>query len=445
MSGQAAYLDHEDHDDKDNKKEVTPLDEEDVSLMKIYGSGPYDAPIKALEEAVQTKQKLIQELLGVHENDLGRVPPSQWNIHRDLELEAKPFLAVAEVKQIFKKKEIDAKGESVEQNHYVVSLKEFGKYVVNLAEEVSAKDIEEGTRVAVEAPHKLGSTVEIKLVLPPRVDPTVQSMMLAERPNVTYGDIGGCSEQLKQIKEMLELPMLHPERFTQLGIAPPKGVMFYGPPGTGKTLTAKAVARSTEAAFFCIIASMLAQRYVGEGAQIVRNVFERAKQFSAAIIFFDEMDAIGGTRAEAADGADTEVQRTMLEIVNQMDGFDQRESVKCIMATNRPDTLDPALTRPGRVDRKIEFGLPTIKGRAQILRIHCKNLSVERDIRYDLVARMCPSSTGAELRSVCTEAGMFAIKARRKVITEKDVLDAVNKVIKGYKKFSATSMYLMHN
>lgn len=167
-----------------------------------------------------------------------------------------------------------------------------------------------------------------------------------------------------------------------------------------------------------------------------------AKQKRACIVFLDEIDAIGGTRM---DDEDTEVQRTMLEIVNQLDGFDSRGNVKVIMATNRPDTLDPALTRPGRLDRKVEFGLPDLEGRTQIFKIHAKTMSMDQDIRYELLARLCPNTTGADLRSVCTEAGMFAIRARRKTVTEKDLKDAIDKVIKGYSKFSATSKYMVYN
>jgi len=165
----------------------------------------------------------------------------------------------------------------------------------------------------------------------------------------------------------------------------------------------------------------------------------------ACIIFFDEVDAIGGRRFDDGAGGENEVQRTMLEILNQLDGFDPRGNIKVLMATNRPDTLDPALMRPGRLDRKVEFGLPDLAGRAHIFKIHARSMSVERDIRFELLARLCPNSTGAEIRSVCTEAGMFAIRARRKVATEKDFLEAINKVIKSYAKFSSTPRYMTYN
>ena len=178
---------------------------------------------------------------------------------------------------------------------------------------------------------------------------------------------------------------------------------------------------------------------------MVRELFQMARSKKACLIFFDEVDAIGGARHDDGAGGDNEVQRTMLEIVNQLDGFDARGNVKVLMATNRPDTLDPALLRPGRLDRKVEFGLPDLESRTQIFQIHTRAMACERDIRFELLARLCPNSTGADIRSVCTEAGMFAIRARRKTVTEKDFLDAVGKVIKGYQKFSATPKYMVYN
>ena len=178
---------------------------------------------------------------------------------------------------------------------------------------------------------------------------------------------------------------------------------------------------------------------------MVRELFEMARSKKACIIFFDEIDAIGGARFDDGAGGDNEVQRTMLELINQLDGFDARGNIKVLMATNRPDILDPALMRPGRLDRKVEFGLPDLEGRANIFKIHARQMSVEKDIRYELLARLCPNSTGADIRSVCTEAGMFAIRARRKMATEKDFLEAVNKVIKAYAKFSSTPRYMTYN
>ncbi len=310
---------------------------------------------------------------------------------------------------------------------------------------------------------------QIHIPLPPKIDPSVTMMQVEEKPDVTYSDVGGCKDQIDKLREVVETPLLHPEKFANLGIEPPKGVLMFGPPGTGKTLCARAVANRTDACFIRVIGSELVQKYVGEGARMVRELFEMARSKKACIIFFDEVDAIGGARFDDGAGGDNEVQRTMLELINQLDGFDARGNIKVLMATNRPDTLDPALMRPGRLDRKVEFGLPDlevikkrsvitfqlqflisflyffIKGRAHIFKIHAKSMSVDKDIRYELLARLCPNSTGAEIRSVCTEAGMFAIRARRKLATEKDFLEAINKVIKAYAKFSSTPKYITYN
>ena len=314
------------------------------------------------------------------------------------------------------------------------------QFVVALGDKVSPTDIEEGMRVGCAR-----EKYKIMLPLPPKVDPTVTMMTVEDKPDVTYDDVGGAGDSLEKLREVVEMPLLHPERFVALGIDPPKGVLLYGPPGTGKTLSARAVANRTDACFIRVIGSELIQKYTGEGARMVRELFQLARSKKACIIFFDEVDAIGGARGESSDGADGEVQRTMLEIVNQLDGFDARGNVKVLMATNRPDTLDPALTRPGRLDRKVEYTLPELAGRTHIFKIHSRSMAVEKGIRWELLARLCPSTTGAELRSVCTEAGMFAIRARRKTANEKDFLDAVSKVVKGFKKFSATPKYMAYN
>ena len=346
-------------------------------------------------------------------------------------LKQDPPLQVARCNKIIDKGSAEAK--------YMINIKQMAKYVVGLGEKLAPSDIEEGMRVGVER----GGKIRIKMPLPPKIDPTVTMMQVEEKPDITYNDVGGVKEQVEKLREVVEMSLLHPERFVTLGIDPPKGVLLYGPPGTGKTLVARAVANRTDACFIRVIGSELVQRYVGEGARLVRELFQMARSKKACIIFIDEVDAIGGARNEASN--DTEVQRTMLEILYQLDGFDSRGNVKVLMATNRPDTLDPALMRPGRIDRKIEFSLPDLEGRVHIFKIHAKTMSMDKHIRYELLARLCPNSTGADIRSVCTEAGMFAIRARRKSISEKDMIDAIEKVIKGYSKFSATSKYMVYN
>jgi 26S proteasome regulatory subunit T1 len=422
----------------EKEKDHKALDAGDIALLKSYGLGPYSKAIKAVHDDITKITKNINELCGIKESDTGLSLPSQWDLVADKQMlgEEQPLLVARCTKIIQGGKDETGKDEL----KYLINAKQHGKYVVDLGEKVSPTDIEEGMRIGVDR-----KKFQIQIPLPPKIDPSVSLMQIQEKPDVTYKDVGGCLQQIEQMREVVELPMLHPERFIKLGIDPPKGVLLYGPPGTGKTLLARAVANRTDATFIRVIGSELVQKYVGEGARMVRELFEMARSKKACIIFFDEIDAIGGTRFDDGAGGDNEVQRTMLELINQLDGFDPRGNIKVVMATNRPDTLDPALTRPGRLDRKIEVDLPDLEGRAQIFKIHTKSMSVERDIRFELLARLCPNSTGADLRSVCTEAGMFSVRQRRKTVTEKDFLDSINKVIKGYAKFSATPKYMVYN
>lgn len=425
---------HVEDEDKE-EKEIVPLDSEDIALLQTYGAGPYQQGIKATEDQIKQVQKRITDKIGVKESDTGLAQPSLWDLPSD-----KQRLSEQHPLQVARCTKIMQDEQDPDKNKYVINVKQIAKFVVALGEEVSPTDIEEGMRVGVDR-----QKYSIMLPLPPKIDPSVTMMTVEEKPDVTYADVGGCKEQIEKLREVVELPLLSPERFVNLGIDPPKGILLYGPPGTGKTLCARAVANRTDATFIRVIGSELVQKYVGEGARMVRELFEMARTKKACIIFFDEVDAIGGARFDDGAGGDNEVQRTMLELITQLDGFDARGNIKVVFATNRPNTLDPALLRPGRIDRKVEFSLPENDGRANILRIHAKSMSVERDIRWELIARLCPNSTGAELRSVCTEAGMFAIRARRKMASEKDFLDSVTKVIRGNKQFSSTGEYMLFN
>jgi len=430
------YLGADQRKVKEEKKEDKPiqaLDEGDIAVLKTYGAGSYSRSIKKVEDDIKEISKRVNELTGIKESDTGLAAPALWDLAADKQtLHSEQPLQVARCTKIINADSDDPK--------YIINVKQFAKFVVDLGDQVAPTDIEEGMRVGVDR-----NKYQIHIPLPPKIDPTVTMMQVEEKPDVTYHDVGGCKEQIDKLREVVEYPLLHPERFVNLGIDPPKGVLLYGPPGTGKTLCARAVANRTDACFIRVIGSELVQKYVGEGARMVRELFEMARGKKACIIFFDEIDAVGGARFDDGAGGDNEVQRTMLELINQLDGFDPRGNIKVLMATNRPDTLDPALTRPGRLDRKIEFNLPELEGRQLIFEIHARSMTVERGIRYELLARLCPNSTGAEIRSVCTEAGMYAIRERRKVATEKDFLNAIQKVIKAYAKFSATPKYMTYN
>ncbi|KAI2501141.1 proteasome-activating ATPase [Fragilaria crotonensis] len=447
-AGECQTTNKNDYDGEEKEDAPPPLDEGDIALLKSYGLGPYTKAIKTLEEEIKTHQQTVKDLIGIKESDTGLSQPSQWDLVGDKQMMSEEApLQVARCTKIIAGDAPEEGGAGANagatavSSKYVINVKQIAKFVVGLGEKVAPTDIEEGMRVGVDR-----SKYSIQIPLPPKIDPTVSLMTVEDKPDVTYDDVGGAKDAMEKLREVLETPLLHPERFVTLGIDPPKGVLLYGPPGTGKTLSARAVANRTDACFIRVIGSELVQKYVGEGARMVRELFTMARSKRACIVFFDEIDAIGGARTAADEnGSDNEVQRTMLQIVTELDGFDARGNIKVLMATNRPDTLDPALLRPGRLDRKVEFGLPDLEGRGHILKIHSKRMNCDRDIRFELIGRLCPNTTGAELRSVCTEAGMFAIRARRKSVSEKDFLDSVNKVVKGYKKFSSTPKYMVYN
>ena len=310
------------------------------------------------------------------------------------------------------------------KNKVLVKVNNEGKYVVELDPSVPVSDVTPTTRVALRS-----DRYTLHKILPNKVDPLVSLMKVEKVPDSTYDMIGGLDRQIREIKEVIELPIKHPELFESLGIAQPKGVLLYGPPGTGKTMLAKAVAHHTDAAFISVVGSEFVQKYLGEGPRMVRDVFRLAREHSPSIVFIDEIDAIATKRFDAQTGADREVQRILIELLNQMDGFDQTTNVKVIMATNRADTLDPALLRPGRLDRKIEFPTPDRRAKRLIFQtITSKmNLSDEVDLE-DYVSRPDKIS-GADIQSICQEAGMQAVRRNRYVIIPKDFEHAYKKVV----------------
>jgi|TARA_B100000003_G_scaffold201099_1_gene208770 proteasome regulatory subunit len=265
-------------------------------------------------------------------------------------------------------------------------------------------------------------------ILPQSKDPSVQAMEIEEKPVIEYSDIGGLETQIKEIREIVELPLLKPEVFEKIGIDPPKGVLLYGPPGTGKTLLAKAVAKVTNATFIRLIGSELVQKFIGEGARLVREVFEYAEERSPSILFIDELDAIGSKRLELATSGDREVQRTLMQLLASLDGFEPRGEVRVIAATNRPDILDPALLRPGRFDRLIEISEPNEEGRKEIFNIHMKNMNVDESVNLDYLVQQSNGLSGAEIKSLCIEAGMFAIRNEHEVVTDQDFVYAIDKL-----------------
>ena len=311
----------------------------------------------------------------------------------------------------------------------LVKMNPDGKYYCEIdVKNVPINQLKAGTRVALKSDSYL-----MYKILPSKVDPLVSLMMVEKVPDSTYDMIGGLENQIREIKEVIELPIRHPELFESLGIAQPKGVLLYGPPGTGKTLLARAVAHHTDCRFIRVSGSELVQKYIGEGSRMVRELFIMAREHAPSIIFIDEVDSIGSARSDGGSGGgggDSEVQRTMLELLNQLDGFESTKAIKVIMATNRIDILDPALLRPGRIDRKIEFPAPNTVARLDILKIHSKRMNLTRGLDLTKIAEKLNGASGAEVKGVCSEAGMFALRERRVHVTQEDFEMAVAKVLK---------------
>jgi len=279
------------------------------------------------------------------------------------------------------------------KNKVLVKVHPEGKYVVDIDSNIDINKLTPSTRVALHH-----DSYKLHKILANKVDPLVSLMMVEKVPDSTYEMVGGLDKQIKEIKEVIELPVKHPELFDSLGIAQPKGVLLYGPPGTGKTLLARAVAHHTDCRFIRVSGSELVQKYIGEGSRMVRELFVMAREHAPSIIFMDEIDSIGSTRSEKGGGGDSEVQRTMLELLNQLDGFEPTQNIKVIMATNRIDILDSALLRPGRIDRKIEFPPPNEAARADILKIHSRKMNLTRGIDLKKIASQMSGASGDEVK-----------------------------------------------
>lgn len=313
----------------------------------------------------------------------------------------------------------------IDKKKVLVKVHPEGKFVVDIDKAIKIEDVTPNCRVALRS-----DSYVLHKILPNKVDPLVSLMMVEKVPDSTYEMVGGLDKQIKEIKEVIELPVKHPELFEALGIAQPKGVLLYGPPGTGKTLLARAVAHHTDCTFIRVSGSELVQKFIGEGSRMVRELFLMAREHAPSIIFMDEIDSIGSSRLEGGSGGgDSEVQRTMLELLNQLDGFEAHQNIKVVMATNRIDILDSALLRPGRIDRKIEFPPPNEEARLDILKIHSRKMNLTRGINLRKIAEQMPGASGAEVKGVCTESGMYALRERRVHVTQEDFEMAVAKIM----------------
>ena len=283
-------------------------------------------------------------------------------------------------------------------------------------------DLEAGDRVAI------NDSFAVQTVLEPETDARAQAMQVDDSPDVEYEDIGGLEEQIREVVETIEQPLVNAEQFREVGIDPPSGVLLHGPPGTGKTMLAKAVANETDATFIKMAGSELVQKFIGEGARLVRDLFELASEHEPAVIFIDEIDAIAARRTESKTSGDAEVQRTMMQLLSEMDGFEDRGEIRIIAATNRFDMLDRAILRPGRFDRLIEVPMPDWDGRRRILEIHTTEMNLDDNVELATFAGETEGFSGAELASLATEAGMFAIRDERTEVQMSDFRDALQKV-----------------
>lgn len=327
--------------------------------------------------------------------------------------------------------------EMIDDDHAIVSSTTGPEYYVSIMSFVDKDLLEPGASVLLH--HK---NVSIVGVLADDTDPSVSVMKLDKAPTESYADIGGLEQQIQEVRESVELPLLHPELYEEMGIKPPKGVILYGAPGTGKTLLAKAVANQTSATFLRIVGSELIQKYLGDGPRLVRQLFQVAAENAPSIVFIDEIDAIGTKRYDSTSGGEREVQRTMLELLNQLDGFDDRGDVKVIMATNKIESLDPALIRPGRIDRKILFENPDQNTKRKIFTLHTSKMSLNEDVDLEEFISQKDDLSGADIKAICSEAGLMALRERRMRVQMADFRSARERVLRTKQEGEPEGLYL---
>lgn len=313
--------------------------------------------------------------------------------------------------------------EVLEGGRAIVSTPGGPTFVVRISKHVPQKELTRGSKVSMTR-----DSMTIVDVLPSPKDPMVGAMEIIEKPQVSFDMIGGLKKEIEELKEVVELPLKRPEVFRRVGVEPPKGVLLAGPPGCGKTMLAQAIARETSATFIRLVGSELVQKYIGEGARLVRELFQLAREKAPSIVFLDELDAIAHRREEETTSADREVQRTLMQLLAEMDGFNPLGNVRIIGATNRPEVLDKAILRPGRIDRVIWIPLPDERGREDILRIYLRRMNLSSDVDVHKLVQLTEGFSGADIKALCTEAGMMAIRRRRYKVRMKDFMDAALKI-----------------
>ena len=374
---------------------------------------PQEDEIKSLEIAYSDLQDQAQNLINERsqlESDIRNLKKRAQRLDDEVRLLKSPPLIIGHLQDV-----LDDRTAIVRSSNGTV-------FQVSLNQRLEPKTLKPGTRVALNQ-----DTLAVIEVLHDAWDPMVSGAEMVTKPDITYDAVAGLDEQVESVREAIELPLTSPELFKKVGITPPKGILLVGPPGCGKTLLAKAVANQTDATFIRMVGSELAQKYIGEGGRMVRELFSLAKDKSPSIIFLDEIDAIGAKRLDGSTSGDREVQRTLMQLLAELDGFDALEDVKIIAATNRPDILDDALLRPGRFDRIVTIPLPDEKGRKAILSLHISTMSAKR-IYLQRIVEKTEGYSGAELKATCVEAGMIAIRDGRSSISNDDLLQAVSRI-----------------
>ena len=376
------------------------------------------------DEELYKRMKELEEEIEFMDLQEDFIKTEQMNLNREL-LRAKEELKRIQSVPLV----IGQFMEMVDENHGLVTATSGSTYYVRVLSILDREKLKPNCSIAL---HKQSHAVVD--ILPSEADANIQMMKVSNKQEVTYADIGGLDVQKQEIKEAVELPLTNPELYTKLGIDPPRGVLLYGPPGTGKTMMAKAVASSTKATFIKVVGSEFVQKYLGEGPKMVRDVFRMARDNAPSIVFIDEVDSIATKRFDAQTGADREVQRVLIELLTQMDGFDQTTNVKVIMATNRADTLDPALLRPGRLDRKIEFPLPDRRQKRLIFQTLTNKMNVAPDVDLESFVSRPEKISAADIAAICQEAGMQAVRKNRYVVMHKDFEKAYKVILKRSKK-----------
>lgn len=385
----------------------------DNSSSELLGNE--DSDLKSLEQDFKELQDEAQRLLSerVHlENDLANIKKRASRLDEEVRILKSPPLIIGHLQDV------------LDDERAIVRSSNGTVFQVSINQRLDRTKLKPGTRIALNQ-----DTLSIIEILHDAWDPMVSGAELMEKPTTTYESVGGLDEEILQMREAIELPLEKPELFRKIGIDPPKGILLVGPPGCGKTMLAKAVANHTNASFIRMVGSELAQKYIGEGGRMVRELFSLAKEKSPSIIFLDEIDAIGAKRLDSATSGDREVQRTLMQLLAELDGFDSLEDVKIIAATNRPDILDDALLRPGRFDRIIVIPLPDEVGRKKILSIHFKKMSTSR-VNIAKIVELTEGFSGAELKATTVESGMIAIRENRSKVKQEDVLMAVDRIKK---------------